>query len=127
MGIAHQADSIDALGKDKAALVGHANNFMHRSQGSDSVQIVGFRRIQSRVQLRRYDDGALFAQRLDQLDGAFAAHGQGQNGMGKENGIAHGQDGNSAHAGGGLPGWTKGEAGWKVGLALSVLLSTFLH
>ena len=51
------------------------------------------------IDLGGHDDGPLFAQRLDQLDGALPANGKRQNGMRKQNGIADRQNGNPAHSG----------------------------
>ena len=57
------------------------------------VQIGGLGRVQPGIELRRHDNGPLLAQRFDQLDGAFASNCKRQNGMGKQNGIANGQNG----------------------------------
>ena len=126
--IAHQPHPLHALGEDKAALVGHAHNLVHRGQRSHGVQIGRLGRVQPRVQLRRHNNRPLLAQRLDQLNGTLPAHGQGQHRMGKENSVADRQDGNPAHD------WTHPlrerlwkRAGWEAGSALSVLVSTFLH
>ena len=101
---ADQADALHAFGKDEPALVGHAHHFMHRGQGADRVHVVGGGRVQAGVLLGGDDDGALFAQGLDELDGAFAADGKWQNGMGKQDGVPHRQDGDSPQVGGGLGG-----------------------
>ena len=97
--VAHQPHPLHAFGKDKAALVGHAHDLVHRGQGAHGMQIAGLGRVQAGVELRGHHNGPLFAQRLDQLDGALAANRQRQNGVGKQDGVPHGQDGNSAHAG----------------------------
>ena len=98
--VAHQPHPLHALGEHKPALVGHAHNLVHRGQRSNVVQISRLGRVQAGVQLRGHHDGPLLAQRLDQLDGAFAANRKRQNSMGKQNGIPNRQNGNTAHAGG---------------------------
>ena len=127
LGIAHQAHAAHAFGEDKAALVGHAHDFVHRGQGSDGMQIGGLGRVQARVELRRDHDGPFLAQRFDQLNGAFPAHGQRQHGVGKQDCIANRQNGDPARSRGVLLRWSLEAVVWMAGLALSVLVSTFLH
>ena len=92
--VAHQPDPLHAFGKHKTALVGHAHDLVHRGQRAHRVHVVGLGRVQARIELRRHNNGPLLAQRLDQLDGAFPAHGQGKNGMGKQNRIPDRQNRN---------------------------------
>ena len=88
-----QLYALQALGEDKQALVGHVHNFVHHGQRADGVQIGGLRRIHPRLALGDDHDGFVLAQRLNQLDRAFPAYGQGQNSVREEHRIAHGQDG----------------------------------
>ena len=94
--VAQQLDPADAFGEDEAALVGHAHHFVHGGQGADLVHVVGLGRIEPGIELRGNDDRALLAQRLDELDGALAADRQRQHSMGKQHGIADGEDRNPA-------------------------------
>ena len=89
---------LHALGKDKAALVGHAHHFVHRGQGSHGMQVGGLGRVQAGIHLGRHHNGPLLAQRLNQLDGAFPAHRQRQNGMRKQNSVPDRQNGDPAHS-----------------------------
>ncbi len=95
--IANQPHPLHTLGEDKPALVGHAHNLVHRGQGSHQMQVGRLGRVQPRVQLSHDNDCPFLAQRLDQLDGAFAAHREGQDSVGKEDRIPDRQDGNPAH------------------------------
>ncbi len=83
--------ALRAFGKDEEALVRHLDDLMDGRQGAVGVQIAGLRRVHARIALGDDDDGLLVAERLDQLDGTFAAHSQRQHGMGKQNGIANGK------------------------------------
>ena len=94
----HQPHPVHALGKDKAALVGHAHNFVHRGQGANPVQVRWLGRVQARIELRRDHNGSLLAQRFNQMDGALTAYGQRQDGVRKQNRIAYGQNGNDTHS-----------------------------
>ena len=110
LGEAQQAHAANALGKDKAALVGHAHNLVHRGDGAHGVHIVGLGQVLARVHLRRHHDGPLLAQGFDQLNGAFAADGQRKNGVRKKNGLPDRQNRNSADSrcvlGDGFLGWS---------------------
>ena len=88
-----QPDALRALGEDEEALVGHLDDFVHRRQGADGVQVAGLRGVHARVALRDHHDGLLLSQRLNELDGAFPADGQGQHGVGKQHRVANRQNG----------------------------------
>ena len=49
-----------------------------------------------RVTLSNNDDGLFLTKRLDKLNGAFASDRQWKNSVRKENGVAYGEDGQSA-------------------------------
>jgi hypothetical protein len=55
--------------------------------------------VKAGVKLSGNDDGARFANGLDELDGAFAPDGEGQDSMGKQNSVAHRQNRNEAQRG----------------------------
>ncbi len=89
--------ALHAFSEDKAALVGHTDDFVNRGQGADFVHVFRSRRVLAGIFLRRHDDGAVLAQRLNQLDGTLPADGEGQNGVRKENGIADGKNRHPLH------------------------------
>ena len=84
-----QAYPLQAFGEHEQALVGHFHDFVHDRRGADGVKIAGLRRIDARFALRHHDDGLVFAEGIDQLDRAFPAHGQRQNGMREQNGVPY--------------------------------------
>ena len=88
-----QLDPLRALGKDKKALVGHFDDFVHRRQGAYGIQVAGLRTVHAFVALRDHHNGLLLSQGLNELNGALPADGQRQNGMGKQNRAANGQNG----------------------------------
>ncbi len=88
-----QADALGAFGEDEEALVGHLDDLMHGRAGADGVQVGAGGRVLAGVALGDDQDGLAFAKGLNELDGALAADGQGQNGVGKEDRIAHREDG----------------------------------
>ena len=61
------------------------------------VKIAGLRAIDAGFALRDHYDGLVFAERIDQLDGTFAAYGKGQDGVREQNGIAHRKHGQSPY------------------------------
>jgi hypothetical protein len=76
-------------------LVGHFDDLVDGREGAVVVQVGGSGGVQVGVALGDDDDGFFVAERLDELDGAFAPDGEGENGVGKENSIAdweHGDD-----------------------------------
>ena len=78
-----ELDALGAFGEDEEALVGHFDDFMDGRERAVGVQIARLRRIHARVALGDDDNGLFVSERLDELDGAFAAHRQGQHGMGE--------------------------------------------
>ena len=106
------AHPLHAFGEDEAALVGHPDHLVNRGQGANRVHVVGSGSIQAGIFLRGYGDGALFAQRLNQLDGAFPADGKWQHGMGKQDGVPDRQDGDAPHGARGFAGlWRRNRIG----------------
>ena len=83
LGKLHQPHPLQAFGENKQALVGHFYDFVHDRQGPDGVQIGRLRRVDASFALRHHYNRLVLAQRIDQLDRAFPAHGQGQNGVRK--------------------------------------------
>ena len=88
-----QLDPLGALGKDEEALVGHFDDFVHRRQGADGIQVAGLRTVHAFVALRDDHDGLLLSQGLNELNRALPADGQRQHGMGKQDRAANGQNG----------------------------------
>ena len=80
-----QLDPFRSLGKDKQALVGHFDDFVHRRHGPHGIQVAGLRTVHAFVALRDHHDGLHISQRLNELNRALATHGQGQNGMREQN------------------------------------------
>ncbi len=78
-----QPDALGALGKNKKALVGHLDNFVHRRQGTYGIQIAGLRTVHALVALRDDHNGLLLSQGLNELNGALPANGQRQHGVRK--------------------------------------------
>ncbi len=115
LGVAEEPNARCALRKDEAALVGHAHHLVNRGQGSHRVQVSGLGGVEPGVQLGRNYNGSFISQRLDELNGAFAAHGQGQNGVGKQDGVPNGKDGDSTDSGG-VPGGSISGSGRDGGL-----------
>ena len=74
-----QLDSLQTFGKHKQALVGHLDDLVDHRRGSNGVKIAGLRRVDARLALGHHNDGLVFPQRINQLNGTFPAHGQGQN------------------------------------------------
>ena len=89
-------DALVPLGEDEQALVGHLDDLMHGRTGSNGVQVGSLGRVLARIPLGHHKDGLFFAERLDELNGAFASHRQRQHSMRKKHGVAHGQDRNRA-------------------------------
>ncbi len=89
LGEVAEAHALVAFGEDEEALVRHLDDFVDGRAGADVVEVGGLRGVQAGVALGDDENGLLFAQRLDELDGAFAADGEGQHGMGKQHGVAH--------------------------------------
>jgi hypothetical protein len=79
-----QLDPLRALGKDKQALVGHFDDFVHRRQGADGIQVAGLRTVHAFVALGDHHDGLLLSQGLNELNRALPADGKRQYGMGKQ-------------------------------------------
>ncbi len=94
-----EADALQAFGEHEEALVGHLDDFVHDGQRSDGVEVGGLRRIHAGLALGDDDDGLVFAERVDQLDGAFPADRQGQHGVGEQDRVADGQNGQRAVGG----------------------------
>ncbi len=88
-----QLDPLRALGKDEQALVGHFDDFVHRRQGADGIQVAGLRAVHAFVALRDDHNGLLLSQGLNELDGALPADGQRQHGMGKQHRATNRQNG----------------------------------
>ena len=89
---------LQALGKNEQALVGHLDDFVHHRQGADGVKIGGLGGIDAGFPLRHHHNGLVFAQRIDQLNRALPAHGQGQHGVREKHRIPHRQDGQNPAA-----------------------------
>ena len=85
------AHALQPLGKDKQALVGHLDDFVHHRQRADHVQIGRLRRIHPRLALRHHDNRLVFAQRIDQLNRTFAAYRKWQHSMREQNRIPYRQ------------------------------------
>ena len=88
-----QAHALGAFGEDKEALIRHLDDLMHGRAGADGVEVGAGGRVLAGIALGDDQDGLAFAKGLDELDGALAADGQGQNGVRKEDRIAHREDG----------------------------------
>ena len=93
-------DAGGAFGEDKAAQVGHFHDFVNGGKGAVFLEVFGLWGVLAGVALGDDDDFALVAEGFDELDGAFAADGEGKDGMGEEDGIADREDGELGKAGG---------------------------
>jgi len=94
----YQPYPVHTLSEDKTALVGHSHNLVHGCQGAHAVQVGGLGSIQARIELCRNHNRPLFTQRFNELDGTFATYRQRQDGVRKQDRIAHRQNGNEARA-----------------------------
>jgi hypothetical protein len=88
-----QLDPLRSLGEHKETLVWHFDDFVHRRQGADRIQITGLRAVHAFVALSDDHNGLLLPQGLNKLNRALPANGQRQHGMGKEHCAANGQNG----------------------------------
>jgi hypothetical protein len=61
------------------------------------VKVAGLRVVDARFALRDNDDGLIFAERIDKLDGTFPAHGKGQDGVREKDSIPHRKHGQSPY------------------------------
>jgi hypothetical protein len=84
-----QAHSLEPFRKHKEALVGHLDDFVDDRGRADGIQIAGLGAIDTRLTLRHHHDGFVFSQGINELDGTLPAYGKGQDGVRKQNGIAH--------------------------------------
>jgi hypothetical protein len=102
-----QAHALGAFGEDEEALVGHLDDLMDGRAGAYGVEIGAGGGVLAGIALGDDQDGLALPERLDELDGAFAADGQGQDGVGKEDRISNRENGERAPirgTGGGLVG-----------------------
>ena len=83
--------ALQALGKDKQALVGHAHDFVHHGEAADGIQVGRLRGVHTRLALGHHDNRLVVAQGINQLHRALAAYRQGQHGMREQHGVAHRQ------------------------------------
>ena len=67
---------------------------MHGRAGADVVQVGRLRRILPRIPLRDHQDRLLFAERLDELDGALPPDRERKNCVGKKHRVPHWQNRN---------------------------------
>ncbi len=68
LGEVGEAHALQALGKNKEALVGHLDDFVDDRQRPYRIQVGGLRRIDARLALRHHHDGLVVAERVDQLN-----------------------------------------------------------
>ena len=76
-----ESHPLQAFGKDEQALVGHLDDFVDDRQSSHRVEVAGLGSIDAGFALRHHHDGLVLAQRINQLDRALPAYGQGQHGV----------------------------------------------
>jgi len=70
-----EAYPLQTLSEHKETLVGHLDDFVDDGRGTDGVEIGGLRAVDAGLALRHHDDGLIFSQRIDQLDGTLPAYG----------------------------------------------------
>jgi hypothetical protein len=92
-----ETHALQAFGKYEEALVGHLDDFVDDCGRAYGIKIAGLRAIYAGLALRDDHDGLVFSERIDELDGTFSAYGKGQDGMRKQNGIAHRKHGQSPY------------------------------
>jgi hypothetical protein len=88
-----QPHPLRTLRKDEEALVRHLHHLVDGRARPDQVQVRTLRHILAGVALGDDENRLLLAQRLNQLDGALAAHRQRQHRMGEKHRIPHGRIG----------------------------------
>src|ERR1700689_5484242 len=61
------------------------------------IQIAGLRVVDARLALRHNNNGLIFSERINQLDGTLPPHGKRQDGVREQNGIPHRKHGHSPY------------------------------
>ena len=84
-----QAHALQTFGKYEKALVGHLDDFVDYGGRADGIKVTSLRAIDAGFALRHHHDSFVFSERIDQLDGTLPAYGKGQDGVRKQDGIAH--------------------------------------
>ena len=88
------ADAVEAFEKRDHVSVGHAHHLVNFCESSHAVQIGADGILHARIELRHDPEKFLRpVQRIQQCQGAFAAHRQRHHRARKQNRIAHRQDG----------------------------------
>ena len=75
---------------------------MYGCAGANAMQVWAFGGVEASVALGNDEDGLFFTERLDELDRAFAAYGERQDGVREQHRVAYREDRDGAiRAGGG--------------------------
>src|ERR1700728_2406854 len=84
-----QPHPLQTLGKNEQALVGHFDHLMHHRRSSHRIEIAGLWRVDPRLALGHDNDGLVFPERIDKLNGTFPTHGQRQNRVREQYGVPY--------------------------------------